>query len=59
MTAAALRIITRVIKRRYEAGEDINDILADYPKLTEDEIQQIKDALGIVDEVIEKAEENE
>ena len=49
MTAAALRIITRVIKRRYEAGEDINDILADYPKLTEDEIQQTKDALGIED----------
>jgi len=49
MTKSALRVIIRVIERRYKHGEDINDILADYPKLIKDEIQQIKDALGIED----------
>ena len=42
MTSAALRIIERVVKRRYEAGEDINEILAEYTKLTEEEKERIK-----------------
>ena len=42
MTDAALRIITRVVKRRYEAGEDIDAIFGDYPKLTEEERERIK-----------------
>ena len=42
MTEAAIRIIIRVAKRRYEAGEDIDAILADYPKLTDAEKERIK-----------------
>lgn len=42
MTTAALRIIERVVKRRYEAGENIDAILSDYPKLTEEERERIK-----------------
>lgn len=42
MTDAALRIITRAVKRRYDAGEDIDIILADYQKLTDAEREQIK-----------------
>ena len=42
MTDAALRIITRVVKRRYDAGEDIDLIFADYPNLTEEEKERIK-----------------
>ena len=42
MTDAALRIITRTVKRRYEAGEDIDVILDNYPKLTAEEREQIK-----------------
>lgn len=47
MTTAALRIIERVVKRRYEAGEDIDTILDDYPKLTEEERKRIRvDVVG-------------
>ena len=45
MTDAALRIITRAVKRRYDAGEDIDEVLNDYPKLTEDERARIKAAV--------------
>lgn len=42
MTDAALRIITRAVKRRYDAGEDIDVILDDYPKLTEEEREKVE-----------------
>lgn len=42
MTDAALRIITRSVKRRYDAGEDIDVILDDYPKLSPEEREEIK-----------------
>ena len=42
MTSAALRIIERVVKRRYEVGEDIDEVLAEYGKLTEEEKAKIK-----------------
>lgn len=42
MTDAALRIIIRAVKRRYDAGEDIDIILNDYPKLREEERETIK-----------------
>ena len=42
MTNAAIRIIERVVRRRYEAGEDIDEILAEYRKLTEEEKARIK-----------------
>ena len=48
MTDAALRIITRAVKRRYENGEDINTILNDYPKLTAEEREQIKRVVIVI-----------
>lgn len=42
MTDAALRVITRAVKRRYDAGEDIDVILADYPKLSPEDKERIK-----------------
>lgn len=45
MTDAALRIITRAVKRRYDAGEDIDVILDDYPRLTEEERERVKMAV--------------
>ena len=47
MTSAALRIIERVVRRRYETGEDIDEILAEYGKLTDEEKARIKaDIIG-------------
>lgn len=57
MTVVALRVITRVVKRRYDAGEDFEEIIKDYPKLSNKEIQDIKDALGISDTPEEEAED--
>lgn len=45
MTDAAIRIITRAVKRRYDAGEDIDVILDDYPRLTEEERERVKMAV--------------
>lgn len=42
MSEATLRIIIRVVKRKYEAGEDIDIILNEYPKLTDEERGRIK-----------------
>lgn len=42
MSEATLRIIIRVVKRKYEAGEDIDTILNEYPKLTDEERSRIK-----------------
>jgi uncharacterized protein (DUF433 family) len=53
MTNAALRIITRVIKRRYDAGEEFDAIIADYPKLSAAEVEKIRA------EVVPVVEDNE
>ena len=45
MTDAAIRIITRAVKRRYDAGEDIDEVLNDYPKLTVEERERVKRAV--------------
>lgn len=47
MSNAMLKIYTRVFKRRMETGESFEDIIADYPKLTDQEIADIKQALSI------------
>lgn len=38
----ALKLLIRVVKRRVAAGEDIDTVLADYPKLTETEKWQVR-----------------
>lgn len=45
MTPLQLRIITRAVKIRLDACENIDDILASYTKLTDDERDEIKTAL--------------
>ena len=47
MSKSMLKIYTRVFKRRMDAGDSFEEIVADYPKLTQDEIAEIKKALTI------------
>ena len=47
MSKAVKNIIVRVIKNRMAAGEQFEDIIKDYPKLTEAEIAEIKESLDI------------
>ena len=42
-----LRIATRAIKNRLDAKEKFETIILDYPKLTEEDICEIRKALGI------------
>lgn len=43
--SAILKMMCRVIQRRLDTGEKLEDILLDYPKLSEEEILQIKSYL--------------
>lgn len=43
---ALLRIALRVIARRVEAGEDLETILLEYPKLSETDKETIRANLG-------------
>ena len=43
MNAIQLKIILRAVKIRMAAGEELEDILASYTKLTEEDIKFIKD----------------
>lgn len=47
MSKSMLKIYTRVFKKRMAAGEQFEDIIKDYPRLTADEIAEIKKALTI------------
>lgn len=42
-----LRMACRVIERRMEEGEPFEQIVVDYPKLTDEEIKQIQAELGV------------
>lgn len=46
MTKSAMNIFIRVITRRMNAGEDLEDILNSYPKLTEEEKNEIRERLA-------------
>lgn len=46
MSDAAKNIMVRVIKRRMADGENLEDILASYPKLTEEEKQELREAVA-------------
>ena len=41
-----LRIMVRAFRIRLAAGETFEDIAADYPALTADDLESIKEALG-------------
>ena len=45
MSASILRIYIRVIERRMKLGEDLEDILDSYPNLTEEDKEQIREAI--------------
>ncbi len=42
---AKIRVMIRVAGRRIDAGENIEDVLAGWPKLSEEEKQEIRDAV--------------
>lgn len=42
----ALKVLLRVVQRRCAAGETLEKILADYPRLTKEEKAQVKTACG-------------
>mgnify|MGYP000590627065 CR=1 FL=1 len=50
-----LQIACRTIQRRLVAGENFENIIADYPKLTDEQIGEIKQALGINDPAPEES----
>ena len=41
-----LKIYVRVFERRLKAGESFEEIVMDYPRLTEKEVAELKDALA-------------
>lgn len=45
MSNSMLNIYVRVIKKRMSEGEELEDIIACYAKLTDTEIKEIKEAL--------------
>lgn len=46
MSKAVKNIVVRVVKNRMAAGEQFDDIIKDYPRLTADEIAEINEALA-------------
>ena len=45
MSRAMLNIYVRTFRRRMEAGETFEEILASYTRLTDEQVQEIKDEL--------------
>ena len=41
----AMKLLTRVVRRRVEKGESLEAVLADYPRLTEEERALVVNAL--------------
>lgn len=46
MSKSAKKIMVRVINNRMAEGETFEEIIADYPKLTEAEIEELREAVG-------------
>lgn len=46
MNKALKNIMLRVIRNRMAAGETVDDILTDYPKLTDEEKTELKEAVA-------------
>lgn len=45
MSKAMRNLMIRVITKRMKAGETFDEIIADYPKLTESEIEDLRKAI--------------
>ncbi len=41
-----LKLLCRVVRRRVERGEELTEVLKDYPKLTEEQREEIVEALN-------------
>ena len=48
LSTLKLRIMVRAFRIRIENGEDFADIAADYPALTTDDLEVIREALNVV-----------
>ena len=46
MSKSAKKIMVRVINNRLSDGETFEEIIADYPKLTEAEIEELRKEVG-------------
>lgn len=42
----ALSLLCRVVRRRLEKGEALEAVLLDYPRLTDEEREAVREALG-------------
>ncbi len=45
MSNAKLKLMINVFRRRMAAGETFEEVAADYPKLTDEDLEQIRAAL--------------
>ena len=45
MSNAKLKLMVSVFARRIAAGETFEEVAADYPKLTDDDLEQIKEVI--------------
>ena len=41
-----LKLLCRVVRRRVERGEDLSEVLKDYPRLTEEQRTEIVETLN-------------
>lgn len=46
MMTVLLQIACRTIKRRLDAGEEFEPIMRDYPRMTADQVSEIREELG-------------
>ena len=46
MSYAKLKLMVAVFSRRMAAGETFEEVAADYPKLTAEDLEQIRNALN-------------
>lgn len=46
MSKSAKKIMVRVITKRMDEGETFEEIIKDYPKLTEIESEELREAVG-------------
>ena len=44
--STAVALLCRVVRRRVERGEDLSEVLKDYPKLTEEQREEIVKTLN-------------
>lgn len=44
--STAVALVCRVVRRRVERGEELSEVLKDYPRLTEEQRSEIVEALS-------------